>query len=142
MAVVFPLLPQSKLGINRLTTPLGIDDCLAFRAFDKTIIFGHWLSKTHKLALASEAFLLKKGLLPYPSKLFSKEKKSFSKKNSFSKREVLRHFHMGLLPLSSHALSLFFTCKHRVAKFNFCLPTPLFAFHIYLLCFEKVFPLH
>ena len=46
--------------INRLATPLGIDESLAFRAFDKTIIFGHWLSKTQKLALASEAFLLKK----------------------------------------------------------------------------------
>ena len=33
-------------GVNRLATPLGIDESLAFRAFDKTIIFGHWLSKT------------------------------------------------------------------------------------------------
>ena len=51
---------QSRLGIDRLATPLGIDESLAFRAFDKTIIFGHWLSKTQKLALAFEAFLLKK----------------------------------------------------------------------------------
>ena len=51
---------QSRLGVDRLTTPLGIDESLAFRAFDKTIIFGHWLSKTQKLALAFEAFLLKK----------------------------------------------------------------------------------
>ena len=58
-AVVF-LLSRSRLGIDRLVTLLGIDESLAFRAFDKTIIFGHWLSKTQKLALAFEAFLLKK----------------------------------------------------------------------------------
>ena len=51
---------RSRPGIDRLATPLGIDESLAFRAFDKTIIFGHWLSKTQKLALASRAFLLKK----------------------------------------------------------------------------------
>jgi len=48
-----------EAGVDRLATPLGIDESLAFRAFDKTIIFGHWLSKTLKLALASRAFLLK-----------------------------------------------------------------------------------
>ena len=48
------------LGINILATSLGIDERLAFRGFDKTIIFRHWLSKTQKLALASGAFLLKK----------------------------------------------------------------------------------
>ena len=32
---------------------------LAFRAFDKILLFGHWLSKTLKLALAFGAFLLK-----------------------------------------------------------------------------------
>ena len=58
MVVVFPL-SRSRLGIDRLETPLGIDESLAFRAFDKTIIFRHWLSKTQKLALAFEAFLLK-----------------------------------------------------------------------------------
>ena len=59
-ATVFPLSPL-RPSINKLATPLGIDESLAFRAFDnKTIIFGHWLSKTQKLALASEAFLLKK----------------------------------------------------------------------------------
>ena len=30
------------------------------RAFDRTISFGHWLSKTQKLAWAFRAFLLKK----------------------------------------------------------------------------------
>ena len=39
---------------------LASTDWQALRAFDKTIIFGHWLSKTQKLALASGAFLLKK----------------------------------------------------------------------------------
>jgi len=49
-----------RLGDDKLATPLEIDENLAFRAFDKTIIFGHGLSKTHKLALAFKAFLLKK----------------------------------------------------------------------------------
>ena len=56
----FSPLRFSRPSINRLATSLGIDESLAFRAFDKTIIFGHWLSKTQKLALASGAFLLKK----------------------------------------------------------------------------------
>ena len=58
-AAVF-LFSWSRLGIDRLATPLGIDESLAFRAFGKTIIFGHWLSKTQKLALTFGAFLLKK----------------------------------------------------------------------------------
>ena len=58
-AAVFPL-SWLRPGVNRLAIPLGIDESLAFRAFDKTIIFGHWLSKTQKLALASRDFLLKK----------------------------------------------------------------------------------
>ena len=52
--------PKSRPGVDRLATPLGIDEILAFKAFDKTISFRHWLSKTQKLALASEAFLLKR----------------------------------------------------------------------------------
>ena len=48
-------------GVDRLATSLGINESFAFRAFDKTIIFGHWLSKTWKLALASETFLFENG---------------------------------------------------------------------------------
>ena len=59
VAMVF-LLSQSRPGVNKLVTLLGIDKSSTFRAFDKTIIFGHWLSKTYKLALTSGAFLLKK----------------------------------------------------------------------------------
>ena len=40
--------PRSRLGVDKLATSLGIDESLAFRAFDKTIIFGHWLSKKRK----------------------------------------------------------------------------------------------
>ena len=40
--------PFSRPGIDRLVTPLGIDESLAFRAFDEIIIFGHWLPKKHK----------------------------------------------------------------------------------------------
>ena len=58
-AAVFPP-SQLKLSIDRLATLLGIDEGSAFRAFDKIIIFGHWLSKTQKLALTFGAFLLKK----------------------------------------------------------------------------------
>ena len=49
-----------EAGVDRLATSLGIDESLAFRVFDKIIIFEHWLSKTQKLALTSKAFLLKK----------------------------------------------------------------------------------
>ena len=51
---------RSRPSVYKLATPLGIDESLDFRAFDKTIILGHWLSKTQKLALAFGAFLLKK----------------------------------------------------------------------------------
>ena len=56
----FSALFQSRPGVDRLVTSLGIDESFAFRVFDKTIIFGNWLSKTQKLALAFGAFLLKK----------------------------------------------------------------------------------
>ena len=48
-----------RLSVDRLVTLLGIDESLASRSFDKTMIFGHWLSKTRKLALAFGDFLLK-----------------------------------------------------------------------------------
>ena len=75
---------------------------------------------------------------------FQKSKKSFSKK-SFSVREAVRYFHRALpfsshaLSLSSHALQLSFTCKHRVAKFNFHYIS--IYFHIYI-CYvwKKSFP--
>ena len=41
-----PTVLRFRPSIDRLATPLGIDERLAFRAFDETIIFGHWLSKT------------------------------------------------------------------------------------------------
>ena len=130
---------QSRLGIDRLATPLGIDETLAFRAFDKTIIFGHWLLKTQKLALASGAFLLKKTSTLSQQTIFKKAKIFFQK--TFSKREALRYFQHGALPLSSHALQLSFTCKHMVAKFNLCYTFIRFPY-INLLCFKNVFPLH
>ena len=37
----------------------GHFESLAFRAFDEILIFGHWLSKMLKLALALGAFFLK-----------------------------------------------------------------------------------
>ena len=141
----FPL--RLRPGIDKLTTPLGINESLAFRAFDKTIIFGHWLSKTQKLALVSRAFLLKKAFTISQYTIFKRAKKYFSKK-SFSKREAVRYFHGALLLsshallLSSHVLQVSFTCKYRVAKFNFRYTFICFHIYIYLLCFEKVFPFH
>ena len=82
-------------SVDRLATPLGIDERLAFRAFDETIIFGHWLSKTQKLALASGAFLLKKAFTISQQTIFKRAKKSFSK-ILFPKKMGLRYFHMGL----------------------------------------------
>ena len=56
----------------------GYLESLAFRTFDKILIFGHWLSKTLKLALASGTFHFEKCfyyiLVNYfqNSKIFSK----------------------------------------------------------------------
>ena len=52
-------------------------ESLAFRAFDKILIIGHWPSKTLKLALASRAFLSEKCIYYILSKLFSKSQKYF-----------------------------------------------------------------
>ena len=161
VATVFLLSPL-RLSINRLATPLGIDESLAFRVFDKTIIFGHWLWKTRKLALASRAFLLKNTFTISQQTIFKRAKIFFQKK-TFSKREDFSYFQHGALPLSSHALlfslhalpfsshalllsshalQLSFTCKHRVEKFNFCytficFPQIYIYIYIYMLCFEK-----
>ena len=75
-------------------TPLGIDESLAFRAFDKSVIFGHWLSKHSNWHWPPGHFFWKRSLL-HPSRLFSKVQKIFFQK-SFFEREALRYFHMGL----------------------------------------------
>ena len=88
----------SRSGVNRLATPLGIDESLAFRAFDKTVILGHWLSKDTEIGIGLQGFPFEKGFYYILVDYFflkKKEKKSFSKK-SFSKREALRYFYMGL----------------------------------------------
>ena len=79
---------QSRTGIDRLATPLGIDESLAFRGFDKTIIFGHWLSKTQKLALASRAFLFEKDFYYILVDYFQKSENVFQKGGA-------RYFHIG-----------------------------------------------
>ena len=91
-----------RLGVDRLVTPLGIDESLAFRPFDKTIIFGHWLSKNIEICIGLRGFPFEKSFYYILVDYFQKNKKSFSKK-SFFKRGTLRYFHMGLLSLSSHA---------------------------------------
>ena len=68
-----------QLDVDKLATPLGIDEHLAFRVFDKTIIFGHWLPKTRKLALASGAFLFEKGFYYILVDYFQKRKNVFQK---------------------------------------------------------------
>ena len=45
-----------EASVNRLAIPLGIDESLAFRAFDKTIIFGHWLLKNTEIGIGLRGF--------------------------------------------------------------------------------------
>ena len=117
----------------------GHDESLAFRAFDKTIIFGHWLSKTQKLALATGAFLLKKASTISQQTFFKRAKIFFQKKILFERVALIQ----GALLLSSHALQLSFTCKYRVGKLNF--RYTFICFHIYIYIYiccalEKSFP--
>ena len=90
----FPL-NRSRLSVDRLVTSLGIDKILAFRVFDRTIIFGHWLSKTQNLELASRAFPFEKGFYCILVDHFQKGKKSFFQK-SFFKKMALGYLHIGL----------------------------------------------
>ena len=100
-------LSRSRPGVDRLTTPLGIDESLAFRAFDKTIIFGHWLSKNTEIGISLRVFPFEKGfyyiLVDYFQKIFFK--------NPISNGRLWGIFTRGF--------TAFLTCKHRVAKFNF-----------------------
>ena len=75
-----PTILRSRPGVDKLATPLRINKSLAFRAFDKTIIFGHWLPKTQKLALASGAFLFEKGFYYILVDYFQRSKKKFPKR--------------------------------------------------------------
>ena len=59
---VFPL-SRSRPGVDRLVAPLGIDESLAFIAFDKTIIFGHFLSKP-PLLVHARPYPIPMGLQP------------------------------------------------------------------------------
>ena len=148
----------SRPGVNRLVTPLGIDESLALRAFDKTVIFGHWLSKSTKIGIGLRGLPFEKGFYYIlVDSFFSFFFKSFSK-ISFFKREALKYFYMGLYHFPhmsysfphmlynfpSHALQLSFICKHRVAKFNFCYTFIYFHIYIYIyiyfLCLEMSFP--
>ena len=166
VATVFLLSPL-RLSINRLATPLGIDESLAFRVFDKTIIFGHWLWKTRKLALASRAFLLKNTFTISQQTIF-KRAKIFFRKKPFPKGRILDIFNMGLyrfphmlycfpymLYRFPHMLYYFphmlysFPSHVNIGQKNLISATPLSAFiyiyiyiYIYLLCLAKVFPLH
>ena len=55
-------------------------ESLAFRAFDKTIIFQHWLSKKNiEIGISLWGFPFETMRLLYPSKLFSKSKIFFQK---------------------------------------------------------------
>ena len=132
---VFHCRSQSRPGVDRLATPLRIDESLTFRAFDKTIIFGHWLLKTQKLALASRASLLKKDFYDILVYHFQKSKNKISK-NPFPKRWLWGTFTWGFFT--------FLTCKHRVAKFNFrytFIRFPYIYIYIYICCaLKKYFP--
>ena len=104
---------RSRPSVDRLATSLEIDESLAFRAFDKTIIFRHWLSKTWELALASKAFLFENGLYYILVDYLQKSKNVFQKGSVSYFHGALQLFSRALqlfsctLPLSSHALLLF-----------------------------------
>ena len=161
-ATVFPLSPL-RPSINKLATPLGIDESLTFRVFDKTIIFGHWLWKTRKLALPSRAFLLKNTFTISQQTIFKRAKIFFQKK-PFPKGRILVIFNMGLYRFP-HMLYCFpymlyrfpymlyyfphmlysFPSYVNIGQQNLISATPLSAFHIYIyICYalKKVFPLH
>ena len=51
-----PTILRSRPGVDKLATPLRINKSLAFRAFDKTIIFGHWLLKNTEIGIGLRGF--------------------------------------------------------------------------------------
>ena len=114
VAMVF-LLSQSRPGVNRLVTLLGIDKSSTFRAFDKTIIFGHWLSENINWHWPP-GLSFWKGLLLYPSRPFSKEQKKyiyiyiypFFKKILFPKKSFSSHGR--LWGISTWGFTAFLTC--------------------------------
>ena len=70
-------------------------ESLAFRGFNRILIFGHWLSKTLKLALASGAFFLKIAFTISQQTIFKIQKyfpKMFFKK--IFQKPALRYFRM------------------------------------------------
>ena len=92
---------QSRLGVDRLATPLGIDESLAFRAFDKTIIFGHWLSKNMGIGISLWGFPFEKGFYYILADYFQKSKKIFFQKILFRK---------GGYEVFSWGFTVFLTC--------------------------------
>ena len=116
----------------------GYLESLAFKAFDKILIFGYWLSKTLKLALAFRAFLLENAftisLVNYfqNSKIFFKNVFKWFSKNRFWCIFVC----VKLSCFPEHTLQLHM-CKPRVVRFNFC-----YTFiYSYICCAWKIFPL-
>ena len=92
----------------------GYLESLAFKAFDKILIFGYWLSKTLKLALAFRAFLLENAftisLVNYfqNSKIFFENVFKWFSKNRFWCIFVC----VKLSCFPEHALQLSFTCAN------------------------------
>ena len=70
---------QQRPSVDKLATPLGIDESLAFRAFDKTIIFGHWLSKNMGIGISLWGFPFEKGFYYILADYFQKSKNAFQK---------------------------------------------------------------
>ena len=101
LAAVFSPPFWSRPGVNKLATPLGIDESLAFRAFDKTIIFGHWLSK-QRIGIGLRGSLFEKGFYYILVNCFQKSKNLFPK--ILFRKGGFKVFSHGALPLSSHAL--------------------------------------
>ena len=90
-------------------------ESLAFRAFNRILIFGHWLSKTLKLALASGAFFFE-NCFYYILANYFQNSKIFSKnvfQKDFPKTSFEVFSYVWSFPaFQKHALQLSFTCTN------------------------------
>ena len=118
-------LSWSRTGVDKLATPPGIDESLAF--------------KNTEIGIGLRGFPFESSFYYILVDYFQKSKKNLSPKILFQKCafEVFSHT---ALQLSSYTLQL--SSHANIGQQNLISSTPLSAFHIYLLCFGKVIPRH
>ena len=100
--------------------------------------------KNIEIGIGLRGFPFEKGFYYILVDYFQKSKKIFFQ-NPFPEKDGFEVFSHGALPLSSCALQLSFTCKHRVAKFNFRYTFIRFHSYIYIYIYiccalKKFFP--